>query len=65
MHSIELVSSNVMRDFKKPRRQLQQKRRIKIELSVKLSVLRLFHVVHIVQNRRTSLSLAWDECFSC
>ena len=63
MHSIELVSSNVMREFKKLRRQLQQKRRIKIELSDKLSVLRLFHVVHVVQNRRTSLSLAWDECF--
>ena len=47
--------------FKKLRRQLQRKRWIKIQLSVKLSVLRLFHVVHVVQNRRTALSLAWDE----
>ena len=33
--------------------------------SVNLSVSRLFHVVHVVQNRRTALSLAWDEWFSC
>ena len=49
------------REFKKLRRQLHRKRRIKIQLSVKLSVLRLIHVVHVVQNRRTALSLAWDE----
>ena len=49
------------RQFKKLRRQPHRKRRIKIQLSVKLSVLRLFHVVHVVQNRRTALSLVWDE----
>ena len=53
------------REFKKARRQLQRKRRIKIELCVKLSLLRLFHVDHVVQNRRTALSLAWYEWFSC
>ena len=51
--------------FKKPRQQLQRKRLIKIELCVKLSLLRLFHVDHVVQNRRTALSLAWYKWFSC
>ena len=33
---------------------------------VKLSVLRLFHVGHVEQNRRSALSaLAWHEWFSC
>ena len=41
------------------------RRHIKIELSVKLSLLGLFHVDHVVQNRRTALSLAWYEWFSC
>ena len=45
------------REFKKLRRQLQGKRHIKIELCVKLSLLRLFHVDHVVQNRRSALSL--------
>ena len=54
----------VIREFKKLRRQLQRKRHIKIELCVKLSVLRLFRVYHVVQNRRTALSLAWHEWFS-
>ena len=53
------------REFKKLRRQLQRKRHIKIELSVKLSLLRLFHVDHVVQNTRIALSLAWYERFSC
>ena len=53
------------REFKKLRRQLQRKRHIKIELCVNLSLLRLFHVHHDVQNRRTALSLAWYEWFSC
>ena len=35
------------------------------ELCVKLSLLRLFHVDHIVQNRRSALSLTWHEWFSC
>ena len=46
------------REFKKLRRQLQRKRHIKIELCVKLSLLRLLRVDHVVQNRRTALSLA-------
>ena len=54
-----------IREFKKLRRQLQRKRHIKIELCVKLSLLRLFHVDYVVQNRRTALSLAWYEWFSC
>ena len=41
----------VTREFKKLRRQLQGKRHIKIVLCVKLSLLRLFHVDHVVQNR--------------
>ena len=53
------------REFKKLRRQLKRKRHIKIELCVKLSLLRLFHVDHVVQNRRTTLSLPWYEWFSC
>ena len=51
--------------FKKLRRQLQRKRHIKIELCVKFSLLGLSHVDHVVQNRRTTLSLAWYEWFSC
>ena len=53
------------RELKKLRRQLQGKRLIKIELCVKLSLLRLFHVDHVVQNRRSALSRAWHEWFSC
>ena len=40
------------------------KRHIKIELSVILTVLQLFHVGHVVQNKRSGLSLAWYEWFS-
>ena len=53
------------RELKKLRRQLQGKRLNKIELCLKLSLLRLFHVDHVVQNRRSALSLAWYEWFSC
>ena len=49
-------------EFTKLRRQLQRKRHIKIERCVKLSLLRLFHVGRVVQNRRSALSLAWHEC---
>ena len=56
---------NLRREFKKLRRQLQRKRHIKIELCVKLSLLRLFHVGQVVQNRRSALSLAWHEWFIC
>ena len=55
----------VIRELKKLRRQLQGKRLTKIERCVKLSLLRLFHVDHFVQNRRSALSLAWYEWFSC
>ena len=63
-HHVSVVSLT-FREFKKLRRQLQRKRRIKIELCVQLRLLRLFHVDHVVQNRRTALSLAWYEWFSC
>ena len=53
------------REFKKLRRLLQLKRHIKVELCVRLSVLRLFLVGHVVQNRQSALSLAWHEWFSC
>ena len=58
----------INREFKKLRRLLQRKRHIKVELCIRLSILRLFHVHdvdHVVQNRRTALSLAWHEWFSC
>ena len=54
----------VIRDFKKLRRLLQQRRHFEIELYVRLSVLKLFHVGYVVQNRRSVLSLVWHECFS-
>ena len=59
------VVAAVTRELKKLRRQLQGKRLIKTELCVKLSLLRLFHVDHVVQNRRSALSLACHEWFSC
>ena len=40
----------------------------KENVSLKLNfalILRLFHVDHVVQNRRSTLSLAWYEWFSC
>ena len=40
---------------------LQRKRHIETELFVSLSVLRLFHVDHVVQNRRRVPSLTWRE----
>ena len=53
-----------IREFTKLRRQLQCKRHIKIDLCVKSSLLRLFHVGRVVQNRRSALSLAKHEWFS-
>ena len=47
--------------IKKLQRQLQRKLHTKIQLCVKLSLLRLFHVVPVVQNMRSALSLAWHE----
>ena len=58
-------SLTTIRDLKKLRRQLQGQRLIKIELCVKLSLLRLFHVDDVVQNTRSALSLAWHKWFSC
>ena len=37
----------------------------KSELCVRSSVLRIFHVGHVIQNRLSALSLAWHEWFSC
>ena len=37
----------------------------KIELCVTLNLLRLFHVGHVLQNRRSALSHALHEWFSC
>ena len=48
-----------------PRRPLQWKRLIKIELCFWLSVVRWSQVGHVVQNRQSALSLAWHEWFSC
>ena len=38
---------------------------LKLNFALSISLLRLFHVDHVVQNRRSVLSLAWHECFSC
>ena len=62
--SILLLSTDI-REHKKLRRQLQGKRLNKIEFCLKLSLLRLFHVDHVVQNRLSALSRAWHEWFSC
>ena len=53
-----------IREFKKMRLLLQQKLHFKIKFCFKLTVPRLFHVDHVVQNRRGALSLAWHEWFS-
>ena len=34
---------------------------VTLKLNFALSLLRLFHVDHVVQNRRSALSLAWYE----
>ena len=52
-----------IREFKKLRLLLQQKRHFKIKLCFRLTVPRLFHVDHVVQNRRGALSLAWHQWF--
>ena len=41
------------------------KENIALTLNFALSLLRLFHVYHVVQNRRSALSFAWHEWFSC
>ena len=72
IQSLNISSSNYFQrasirsaSVKKLRRQLQGKRLIKTELCVKLSLLRLFHVDHVAQNRRSAFSLACHEWFSC
>ena len=56
------LKHNNLQTFKKLRRLLQ--RNVKIELHIRLSVSRLFHVHHVLQNRRSSLSLASHEWLS-
>ena len=38
---------------------------VTLKLNFALSLLRLFHVGHVVHNKRSALSLAWREWFSC
>ena len=38
---------------------------VTLKLNFAFSVLRLFHVGHVAQNRRSALPLAWHEWFSC
>ena len=47
----------VNKEFKEPRRLLQRKGHFKIEFLCRLSVLRFFHVDHVVRNRRSVFSL--------
>ena len=62
---LKIRKQSFNREFKKLQRLLQRKRHIKIQLCVRFSILRLFHVDHVVQNRWSALSLAWYEGFSC
>ena len=55
-----LSSAIELLEFKK----IQRKRHIKIEVCVKSSVLRLFHVGYVVQNKQCALSVSWHEWFS-
>ena len=41
------------------------KENVTLKLNFASSLLRLLHVDHVVQNRRTALSRAWYEWFSC
>ena len=50
-----------MREFKKLQWLLQRKHPIKVELCIRLSVLRWLQVCHNVQNRCSALSLAWHK----
>ena len=64
-YCVSSVVESFSREVNKLRRLLQRKRHIKIELRVRLSVLRLFHVGHVVRNGRSELSLSWHERLSC
>ena len=59
------LKHNNLRMFKKLRTTAAAKKRhFKIEIHIRLSVSRLFHVDDVVQNRRSPFSLAWHEGFS-
>ena len=59
------LKHNNLRMFKKLRTTAAAKKRhFKIELHIRLTVSRLFHVHHVVQNRRSPFSLASHEWFS-
>lgn len=60
----KLWASLCNREFKKLRQLMQRKLYIKIENCVRLSVLRLIHVCHVVQTRRSVFFLAWHYWFS-
>ena len=62
---LKIYRSMVNSEFKKLRRQLTRKDGLKIELCVKLSLLRLFHVAQCIKNRQSALLLAWHKWFSC
>ena len=53
-----------LKEFKKLRQLLQRKRHFNMEFCVGLNVLRLSHVSHVVQNRRSAFRLAWRKWFS-
>ena len=61
---LPLLISLPIREFKKLRLLLQRKRRFKIELCIRVTVSRLFHVDHVVQNRRGALSFVSHKWFS-
>ena len=64
-HNSYELSINFTRKSKKLWRWLlKRKRHFKIELCCSLSVLRLFHVGHIIRNGYSVLSLDWHEQFS-
>ena len=59
------LKHNNLRMFKKLRTTAAAKKRhFKRELHIRLTVSRLFHVHHVVQNRRSPFSLASHEWFS-
>ena len=56
VQTFECGEEQLNREFKKLRRQLQGKLHIKLKFG--LSLLRLFHVDHVQQKRRSALSFA-------
>ena len=51
--------------FRKLQRLLQRKRHNKLEICLRLSVMRLFQVGHVVQTRRSVHYPTWHEWFPC